>query len=73
MKRFWLVLLSLGLIMAFSASAFALDVKVSGSYYAAGIYQNKTTFVKDGYYLIPDGQGGHNAVYSIGDPNTAFF
>ncbi|MEN6373582.1 MAG: hypothetical protein ABFD75_02220 [Smithella sp.] len=38
MKRFWLVLLSLGLVMAFSASAFAVDVKVSGSYYAAGVY-----------------------------------
>ena len=43
MKKFWLVLLSLGLIMAFSASAFAVDVKVSGSFYAAGMYQNKTT------------------------------
>jgi hypothetical protein len=42
MKRFWLVLLSLGLIMAFSASAFAVDVKVSGEYYAAGMYLNKT-------------------------------
>jgi len=42
MKRFWLVLLSLGLIMAFSASAFAVDVKVSGEYYAAGLYLNKT-------------------------------
>jgi hypothetical protein len=45
MKRFWLVLLSLGLIMAFSASAFAVDVKVSGEYYAAGLYLNKTTLV----------------------------
>jgi hypothetical protein len=42
MKRFWLVLLSLGLIMAFSASAFAVDVKVSGEFYAAGMYLNKT-------------------------------
>jgi len=41
MKRFWLVLLSLGLVMAFSASAFAVDVKVSGSYYAAGVYLDK--------------------------------
>jgi len=46
MKRFWLVLLSLGLIMAFSASAFAVDVKVSGEYYAAGLYLNKVR-VKD--------------------------
>ena len=42
MKRFWLILLSLGLIMAFSASAFAVDVKVSGEYYVAGLYLNKT-------------------------------
>jgi len=42
MKRFWLVLLSLGLVMAFSASAFAVDVKVSGSYVAAGVFLDKT-------------------------------
>jgi hypothetical protein len=42
MKRFWLVLLSLGLIMAFSASAFAVDVRVSGEFYVAGLYLNKT-------------------------------
>jgi len=42
MKKFWLVLLSLGLIMAFSVSAFAVDIKVSGEYYAAGMYLNKT-------------------------------
>jgi hypothetical protein len=45
MKRFWLVLLSLGLVMAFSVSAFAVDVKVSGEFYAAGLYLNKTTLV----------------------------
>jgi len=42
MKRFWLILLSLGLFMAFSVSAFAVDVKVSGEYYAAGMYLDKT-------------------------------
>ena len=47
MKRFWLVLLSLGLVMAFSVSAFAVDVKVSGEYYAAGLYLDKTTLNKD--------------------------
>jgi hypothetical protein len=36
MKRYWLILLSLGLVMAFSVSAFAVDVKFSGEYYAAG-------------------------------------
>jgi hypothetical protein len=42
MKRFWLVMLSLGLVLAFSASAMAVDVKFSGSYYAAGMYLDKT-------------------------------
>jgi hypothetical protein len=42
MKRLLLVLLSLGLIMAFSVSAFAVDVKVGAEYYAAGMYLNKT-------------------------------
>jgi hypothetical protein len=46
MKRFWLVLLSLGLVMAFSASAFAVDVKFSGEFYVAGLYMDKTTAVK---------------------------
>ena len=71
MKKFWLVLLSLGLVMAFSASAFAIDVKISGSYYAAGMYQNKTTFLKDGYYeTLPYFQ---NPTFSDGGPSTAFY
>jgi len=45
MKRFWLVLLSLGLVLAFSASAMAVDVKFSGSFYAAGMYLDKTALV----------------------------
>ena len=47
MKRFWLVLLSLGLIVAFSTSAMAVDLKFSGEFYAAGLYQDKTTLCKD--------------------------
>jgi hypothetical protein len=58
MKRFWLVLLSLGLIMAFSASAFAVDVKVSGNFEVGGLYLNKIS-VDD---AIPGG-----------DPSTGFF
>jgi len=46
MKRFWLVLLSLGLIVAFSTSAMAVDVKFSGEYYAAGMYLDKISFQK---------------------------
>ena len=47
MKRFWLVLLSLGLIVAFSTSAMAVDVKFSGEYYAAGLYLDKGDIRKD--------------------------
>ena len=47
MKRFWLILLALGLLIAFSTSAMAVDVKVSGEYYAAGLYLDKTTLRKD--------------------------
>ena len=47
MKRFWLVLLSLGLIVAFSTSAMAVDVKFSGEYYAAGMYLDKGALLKD--------------------------
>jgi len=47
MKRSWLFLLSLALIIVFSASAFAVDVTFSGSYYAAGLYQDRTTFRKN--------------------------
>jgi hypothetical protein len=47
MKRFWLILLSLGLITAFSTTVFAADVKFSGEYYAAGIYLDRTSLKKD--------------------------
>jgi hypothetical protein len=58
MKRFWLVLLSLGLIVAFSTSAMAVDVKFAGEYYAAGVYLDKTSMTKS----INDG-----------NPSTAFY
>jgi hypothetical protein len=61
MKRFWLFLLSLGLVMAFSVSAFAVDVKVSGEFDVGGLYLNKTTLnsAREGYDRT--------------DPSTAFF
>jgi hypothetical protein len=40
MKKLLVVLLSLGLIAAFSMNASAADVKFSGSYYIAGVYEN---------------------------------
>jgi len=40
MKKFLVVLLSLGLIVAFGATASAADVKFGGSYYVVGVYEN---------------------------------
>ncbi|MRR16995.1 MAG: hypothetical protein EG826_11125 [Deltaproteobacteria bacterium] len=47
MKRLWVVLLALGLITVFSTTVFALDVKFSGEYYAAGMYLDRASLVKD--------------------------
>jgi hypothetical protein len=75
MKKLWLILLSLGLIMAFSVSAFAVDVKVSADYYVGGLYLNKTS-VHDGFENNSD--QFYNSLRSIEDPtpanpSTAFF
>jgi len=48
MKKLWLFLLSLGLVMAFSVSALAADVKFSGEYYAAGLYLNHVDLRESG-------------------------
>lgn len=47
MKRFWLILLSLGLIMVHSVSSYAADVKFSGEYYVAGMYLNHVDIRED--------------------------
>jgi hypothetical protein len=65
MKKFWLVLLSLGLVMAFSVSAFAVDVKVGAEYYVGGLYLNKIA-VDDGFQDFQGRTGSLN-------PSTAFF
>ncbi len=69
MKRFWLVLLSLGLIMAFSASAFAVDVKFSGDMEWAGVYLDKAT-VDSGFNV---GGSGHSWQKSALNNSTAFY
>ncbi|HOW57667.1 MAG TPA: hypothetical protein PKZ12_06670 [Smithellaceae bacterium] len=47
MKKSCLILLALGLFAVFSMPCFAADIKISGSYYAGGIYLNKTTLKQD--------------------------
>ena len=65
MKKLWLVLFSLGLILAFSVTAFAVDVKVGAEYYVGGLYLNKV-MVHDGYTYAQKGGDDPN-------PSTAFF
>ncbi|MGA2782729.1 MAG: hypothetical protein ABSF13_12550 [Smithella sp.] len=67
MKRFWLVLLLLGLVMAFSVSAFAVDVKVSGEFDVGGLYLDKTTLNSSRASY----DGGPS--YDRTNPSTAFF
>jgi hypothetical protein len=55
MKRLKFVLLVLGLLTIFSQAAFAVDVKLSGEYYAAGVYLDKTT--------LTDNRGSSTAFY----------
>ena len=42
MKRFWIVLGSLALVVAFAMPAAAVDVKFSGEFYVAGDYYSRT-------------------------------
>jgi len=55
-------MLSLGLVMAFSSSVFAADVKFTGSFYAAGMYQDRTSLVEDSY-IHPASEGPSTAFY----------
>jgi len=71
MKRFWLILLSLGLIVAFSTSAMAVDVKFSGEYYAAGMYLDKTNVTKNVTLYTP-GEVPTPVPFKEG-PSTAFY
>ena len=50
MKKLLVVLLSLGLIVAFGATASAVDVKFSGGYYVVGVYDNNPEFQKSNGY-----------------------
>lgn len=45
MKKFWIVLIALGLIAAFSMPASAADVKFSGSYYVQGWYSHNSSLI----------------------------
>jgi len=50
MKKLLVVLVSLGLIVAFSTAASAVDVKFNGEYYLTGVYDNNP-YLKDSDYF----------------------
>lgn len=47
MKKLWIVLLSVAMVMAFTMPAAAVDVKFSGSYYVEGVYRNNPSLRED--------------------------
>jgi len=49
MKKLLVVLLSLGLLVAFGATASAADVKFSGSYYLVGVYESNPSMADNAY------------------------
>ena len=78
MKRFWLVMLSLGLVLAFSAQAFAVDVKFSGDFSVGGMYLDKTTLNKapTSYLVVVPSTTGPGVVgvgTQMPGPSTAFY
>ena len=74
MKKFWLAFLSLGLVMAFSTSAFAVDVQFSGSYFAAGMYLNQTSLMKGPIdNSVNPYTGSPSYLHNNDDISTAFY
>ena len=55
MKKFWILLLSIGVIIAFTMPAAAADVKFNGSYIAQGFYEDNRT--------VSDPHGGISYVW----------
>ncbi|MHB8829427.1 MAG: porin family protein [Syntrophales bacterium] len=49
MKKLFAAILALGLIIAVSGTASAVDVKVSGSYYVAGVYDDNPSLAENAY------------------------
>jgi len=57
MRKFWIVLIALGLIAAFSMPASAADVKFSGSYYIQGWYDSNHSLLDTGDASAISGRG----------------
>jgi len=48
MRKFWIVLLSLGFVAAFCMPAAAVDLKLGGSYFVQGFYDNNRSLIQPG-------------------------
>lgn len=57
MRKFWIVLIALGLIAAFSMPASAADVKFSGSYYVQGWYSHNNSLLDQDDTSTVSGRG----------------
>ena len=69
MRKFLVILLALGLVMAFSMPAAATDLKVSGSYYVVGNYESNHT-MQDGTDVTSDFYAQRlrlNAVFQVAE------
>lgn len=66
MKRFWVGLLSLGLVIAFSFSAFAVPGDFTGQYYVRGYYIENNS-------LLDRDQGTNRASWSFVDQRLRLF
>ncbi|HYA15182.1 MAG TPA: hypothetical protein VEF33_12655, partial [Syntrophales bacterium] len=58
MRKFWIVLLSVGLIMAIAAPVLAVDVKFSGSYVIQGYYEDNRQIADIPGSTLPGSQAG---------------
>jgi hypothetical protein len=56
MKKFWIVLLAMGLVAAFAMTASAADVKFGGQYYVYGMYVDNPSLKKSDSRLGTDQQ-----------------
>ena len=73
MKRFWLVFMSLVLVAAFSTQAAAVDVKLSGEYFAAAMYLDRVG-VRETDTLNFYNEDTGDYLYTVpGDTSTAFY
>ncbi|MBN1662285.1 MAG: hypothetical protein JW943_01675 [Deltaproteobacteria bacterium] len=57
MKRFWIFLLSVGLIMAFGTTVFAADAKFNGEFYLQGWYNKNASLIDQDSTVGPSYRG----------------